>query len=58
MKKHPKANLEFVLDALMKIRDSIPSEIEEFLRNSNAQDAKLMRLQDVGEQLSRIRKSF
>lgn len=54
----PKPNLNFILDTLTRIRDNTPRDKKVFMSDPNAQDATLMRLQDIGEQLSRIRDKF
>lgn len=43
---------------LAAIRDNTPTTEDTFLNDANAQDATLMRLLDIGEQLSRIRDKF
>jgi len=58
MTKSVRPNLLFILDTLEVIQKYTPKSKEEFLRDRNAQDATLMRLQDIGEQLARIRDSF
>jgi uncharacterized protein with HEPN domain len=55
---NPKPNLSFILDTLEKIRKNTPSDKDTFMSDPNAQDATLMRLQDIGEQLIRIRDKF
>lgn len=52
------AHLSFIIDTLQSIRDNTPSDKSTFLSNPNAQDATLMRLQDIGEQLARIRDTY
>lgn len=54
----PQPNFRFILDTLASIRDNTPQDKELFMNDPNAQDATLMRLQDIGEQLSRIRDRF
>src|ERR1700722_17450875 len=54
----PQPNLEFILDTLVTIHNNTPSAKEAFMGDPNAQDATLMRLQDIGEQLTRIRDKF
>jgi len=54
----PKPNLSFILGTLASIRSNTPHDKEIFMTDPNAQDATLMRLQDIGEQLSRIRDKF
>lgn len=56
--KNPAAHLNFILDTLKTIRDNTPSDKAAFLADPNAQDATLIRLQDIGEQLVRIREKF
>lgn len=36
----------------------MPADLGAFMNDRNAQDATLMRLQDIGEQLTRIRDQF
>lgn len=55
MNKSPKSNLRYVVDTLRLIDETRPVSKAEFLADRNIQDATLMRLQDIGEQLSRIR---
>jgi len=57
-KKSVKPHLLHISDTLQVIKDYTPNSYEEFMSDRNAQDATLMRLQDIGEQLSRIRDSF
>ncbi len=54
----PEPNLNFILDTLATIRKHTLQDKNTFLGDANAQDATLMRLQDIGEQLSRIREKF
>jgi len=56
--KEPTPHLKFILDTLETIKDKTPNDHQVFMTDSNAQDATLMRLQDIGEQLSRIRENF
>ena len=56
--KSPTPNLSFILDTLVSIRDNTPADKASFMSDPNAQDATLMRLQDIGEQLIRIRDKF
>lgn len=51
-------HISFILDTLEAIEQHTPSTEEEFMNDRNAQDATLMRLQDIGEQLTRIRDQF
>lgn len=46
------------VDSLMVIVQRLPKDQETFLGNGILQDATLMRLQDAGEQLVRIRENF
>lgn len=55
---NPRPNLNFILDTLAIIRDNTPANEEVFFDDLNARDATLMRLQDIGEQLIRIRDKF
>lgn len=56
--RQPEPHLSCILDTLKSIHENTPSEKAIFMRDANAQDATLMRLQDIGEQLVRIRDSF
>jgi uncharacterized protein with HEPN domain len=56
--KKPQPNLQFILDTLVTIHDNTPPTKEAFMGDPNARDATLMRLQDIGEQLARIRDKF
>ena len=58
MTESPKPNLYFIKDTLASIRDNTPSDKRDFMSNPNAKDATLMRLQDIGEQLIRVRDKF
>lgn len=51
-------HIEYILDTLDKIHANTPTDREKFLTDLNAQDATIMRLQDIGEQLGRIRDQF
>lgn len=54
----PQPNLSFILDTLASIRDNTTRDKDAFMNDPNVRDATLMRLQDIGEQLSRIRDKF
>lgn len=54
----PQPNLKFILDTLSTIQNNTPPVKSDFMNDLNAQDATLMRLQDIGEQLTRIRDKF
>ncbi len=54
----PKPNLNSILDTLRVIQTYTPKDKTTFMQDPNAQDATLMRLQDIGEQLVRIRDKF
>lgn len=54
----PQPNLKFILDTLNTIQNNTPTYKDDFMNDLNAQDATLMRLQDIGEQLVRIREKF
>ena len=54
----PQPNLKFILDTLDIIKTNTPTDKVAFMNDPNAQDATLMRLQDIGEQLVRIRDKF
>jgi uncharacterized protein with HEPN domain len=56
--KSVKPHIAYILDTLEVIRENTPADLDSFMRDRNAQDATLMRLQDIGEQLSRIREQF
>jgi uncharacterized protein with HEPN domain len=58
MNNSPQPNLKFILDTLETIRKYTPNNKDAFMNDPNAQDATLMRLQDIGEQLARIRDRF
>ncbi len=53
-----KHNVAFIVDTLDSIRRNTPDTKEAFLKDPNAQDATLMRLQVIGEQLIRIREKY
>jgi len=56
--KTVKPHIEYIIDTLDKIHINTPISRSQFLDDPNAQDATIMRLQDIGEQLSRIRDKF
>jgi len=56
--KSVKPHLAFILDTLGVIKENTPADLNTFMSDRNAQDATLMRLQDIGEQLTRIRDQF
>ena len=56
--KSVKPHLAYILDTLEVIAANTPSKRENFMADRHAQDATLMRLQDIGEQFSRIREQF
>ena len=56
--KSVKPHLAFILDTLSVINANTPANLDIFMDDRNAQDATLMRLQDIGEQLTRIRDQF
>lgn len=56
--KQPQPHINFIVDTLKSIRDNTPADKAIFMRDPNAQDATLMRLQDIGEQLIHIRDKF
>lgn len=56
--KSVKPHLAFILDTLNVISANTPADLSAFMSDRNAQDATLMRLQDIGEQLTRIRDQF
>lgn len=56
--KEPKPHIKFILDTLQTIQQFTTTDKNNFLADRNAQDATLMRLQDIGEQLARLRDNF
>jgi uncharacterized protein with HEPN domain len=56
--KTVKPHLAYIIDTLEVIAANTPQELAAFMNDRNAQDATLMRLQDIGEQLARIRDQF
>jgi uncharacterized protein with HEPN domain len=56
--KSPKPHIAYILDTLQAIKANTPTDKASFLEDANAMDATLMRLQDIGEQLSRLREQF
>lgn len=58
MSREPLPNLKFILETLHTIEVLTTKDKVKFLKDRNVQDATLMRLQDIGEQLSRIRDTF
>jgi len=56
--KSVRPHLAYILDTLEVISANTPGELDLFMDDPNAQDATLMRLQDIGEQLTRIRDQF
>lgn len=56
--KSVKPHLAYILDTLNVISANTPADLNTFMDDRNAQDATLMRLQDIGEQLVRIRDQF
>lgn len=56
--KSVKPHLACILDTLSIINTHTPMDLNTFLSDRNVQDATLMRLQDIGEQLVRIRDQF
>lgn len=58
MVKSPLPHITYIIDTLEIISDNTPGSRSEFMSDPNAQDATLMRSQDIGEQLSRIRDQF
>jgi len=56
--KTVKPHLAYILETLEVIASNTPQELNAFMKDRNAQDATLMRLQDIGEQLVRIRDLF
>jgi uncharacterized protein with HEPN domain len=58
MKKQAKPHLGAALDSLRIIIARLPASKELFLQDAILGDATLMRLQDAGEQLTRVRDNF
>jgi uncharacterized protein with HEPN domain len=56
--KTVRPHLDYILDTLRVIEENTPADHSKFMSDRNAQDATLMRLQDIGEQLARIRDQF
>jgi uncharacterized protein with HEPN domain len=56
--KEVKPHLGYILETLNTIHANTPRTMGDFMGDLNAQDATLMRLQDIGEQLTRIRDQF
>ncbi len=56
--KSVKPHIAYILDTLEVIATNTPASRDDFMTDRNAQDATLMRLQDIGEQLARIREQF
>jgi len=53
--KSPQPYFQLILRALARIEQYCPPDKETFLAQSMAQDAILMRLQEIGENLARLR---
>lgn len=58
MIKRPIPHYAHILDTLGVIAKYTPKTRQAFMNDPNAQDATLMRLQDIGEQLVHIRNQF
>ncbi|MFZ2545289.1 MAG: HepT-like ribonuclease domain-containing protein [Candidatus Saccharimonadales bacterium] len=58
MRKSVAPHLAYIRETLAVITENTPRTIDTFMSDRNAQDATLMRLQDIGEQLARIREQF
>lgn len=58
MNKVVTPHIKFMIDTIDSINANTPKDKKAFLSDKNAMDATLMRLQDIGEQLSRIRDNF
>ncbi len=56
--KEPKPYLLNIITGVNAIESYIPSVESEFAENTMCQDAILMRLQDIGENLSKVRDGF
>ncbi len=50
--------LMLALRTIKRIRDNTPKTRDEFLASPNAQDATAMRLQEIGENLAKVRDKF
>jgi uncharacterized protein with HEPN domain len=57
-KKSPNPHLSFILETITIIETYTPKDLNSFQNDKNAQDASLMRLQDIGEQIARLRTNF
>jgi uncharacterized protein with HEPN domain len=57
-KKSPKPHLSYILETINIIETHTPKDPDSFQNDKNAQDASLMRLQDIGEQIARLRSNF
>ncbi len=55
MKKSILPHIELIREALAHIQQYLPPDYETFLADSMVQDAILMRLQQIGENLARMR---
>lgn len=58
MTKTPEPIIAYITDTLEKIYTFTPVDRSVFNNDPNAQDATLMRLQDIGEQLAHLRDQF
>jgi uncharacterized protein with HEPN domain len=58
MDKSPRPYIAYILEILQIIKDNTPADKATFIADLNARDATLMRLQDIGEQLSHLREVF
>lgn len=56
--KSVQPHLDYILDTLKVIKENTPPDRDKFMSDRNAQDATLIQLQDIGEQLVRIRSQF
>ncbi len=56
--KSVQPHLAYIRETLHVIDENTPKNHSDFMSDRNAQDATLMRLQDIGEQLARIRDQF
>lgn len=56
--KLPKPYLLGVVNGINAIEAYCPSSLEELLKDPKSQDAILMRLQDIGENISKVRDGF
>ncbi|WP_182358384.1 HepT-like ribonuclease domain-containing protein [Tomitella gaofuii] len=56
--KSPRPYLQMVVAAASRVAEHLPASEDEFLRTQLVQDAVCMRLQEMGENLGKIRRQF